>query len=135
MASPFDDLDAELSASVLTAYGEACRIIPRRAGTYSAPGSDADRSPVYALVIFSDTPGLEWLSGARRGSELSGGTRLNVGEAEVWMSRAQADELGFKLSKGDLISFPSRDQKFSVVAVMATQMGDVRLLVVKEGAE
>lgn len=135
MGSPFDDLDAEMSAVILSAYGETANIIPRRAGTYSTPGADADRMPVAALVVLSESPGLEWLSGARRGSDLTGGTRVNVGEAEVWMGKAQADELGFKIVKGDKINFPSRGTTYSVVAVMITDMGDTRLLVVKEGAE
>jgi hypothetical protein len=91
--------------------------------------------PVAALVVLSDSPGLEWLSGARRGSDLTGGTRVTVGEAEVWMGKAQADALGFKITKGDKITFPSRCATYSVVAVMTTDMGDTRLLVVKEGAE
>jgi hypothetical protein len=133
MASPFDDLDAELSAMVLTAYGEAASIFPRRGGTYAAPGTDENRQPVKALVVLSDSPGLEWLSGARRGSELVGGTRLNLSEAEMWMSKLQADELGFKLSKGDRIEFPARGTAYSVVSVMTTDMGDVRALLVREG--
>ena len=133
MTSPFDDLDAELSASVLTAYGETANIIPRRSGTYSAPGSDEDRQPVAALVVLSDSPGLEWLSGSRRGSELTGGSRVPISEAEVWMSKAQAAELGFALAKGDRISFPSRGIAYSVVQVRTTQMGDVSALVVREG--
>jgi hypothetical protein len=135
MASPFDDLDAELSASVLAAYGETASIFPRRGGTYATPGTDHDRQPVSALVVLSDSPGLEWLSGARRGSELTGGTRVGVGEAEMWMSKVQADELGFKLAKGDRVSFPARGTAYSVVAVMVTDMGDVRALLVREGVE
>jgi hypothetical protein len=135
MASPFDALDAELSAAVLTAYGETALITPRRGTTYAAPGVDTDRPPVSALVVFSESPGLEWLSGARRGSELTGGSRLGVSEAEIWMSKAQADELGFKLAKGDKISFPSRGTAYSVVAVMTTDMGDVRAMIVREGEQ
>jgi hypothetical protein len=135
MVSPFDDMDTALSAAVLTAYGETAHIAPRRAGTYSAPGADDGRQPVMALVVLSDTPGLEWLSGARRGSELTGGTRVAVSEAEVWMSKAQAEELGFKLAKGDKISFPSRGAAYNVVSVMVTDMGDVRALVVREGEQ
>ncbi len=133
MASPFDDLDAEMSAIILSAYGETANIMPRRAGTYSAPGTDVDRQPVAALVVLSDNPGLDWLSGARRGSELTGGTRVSVSEAEVWMSKLQAEELGFKLEKGDRITFPSRGTAYNVVAVMVTDMGDVRAMLVREG--
>jgi hypothetical protein len=135
MGSPFDDLDAELSAAVLTAYGETAIITPRRGTTYAAPGTDQDRQSVSALVVLSDSPGLEWLSGQRRGSELTGGSRLGVSEAEVWMSKAQADEIGFKIAKGDRVSFPARDIAYSVVAVMVTNMGDVRLLIVREGEQ
>jgi hypothetical protein len=133
MGSPFDDLDAQLAAEILTAYGETVSIFPRRSGTYATPGSDYDRQPVSALVVLSDSPGLEWLSGARRGSDLVGGTRVNVGETELWMSKAQADELGFKLSKGDRVEFSSRGTAYNVVSVMTTDMGDVRALLVREG--
>ena len=134
MGSPFEDADAELSAPVLEAFGEPATIRPRRGSQYGSPGADADRLPDQVEVIFSESPGLEWLSGSRRGSDLQGGTRVSVGDAEVWISKAGIDALGYTPAKGDLVSL--RGRAFSVAAApMVSDLGDMRLLLVREGTE
>ncbi len=134
MGSPFDEADAELSEAALEAFGEPATIRPRRGGQYGSPGADADRLPDQVEVIFSESPGLEWLSGSRRGSDLQGGTRVSVGDAEVWLSKAGVDGLGYTPAKGDTVSL--RGRRFAVVAApMVSDMGDMRLLLAREGSE
>jgi len=132
MGSAFDALDKEISSAINAAFAEPAIYTPRRAGQYAPHVSDADRSPVAVSIVFSESPNLEWLSGARRGSDLQGGSRMVVGDAEAWMSKDQAASLGFTTSKGDRLEF--RGRVFSVTAVYTTDAGDVSLLLVREGA-
>lgn len=134
MSSAFDEMDAALSAAVNEAFAEPATLLPRRDGGQFGPrAADPDRDPTEVQVIFSESPSIEGISGARRGTEMHGGARLSVSDAEAWISAADAAEIGFSIEKGDMLVFVSRSRSFNVSAApMITNMGDVRLLLTRE---
>lgn len=134
MASPFDDLDQILSSAVVTAYGEAAILRPRKSSQYAARKADDNRNAVNVWGVFSAGPGDMQVKGQSVGGEFSGSTRLNTMKAEFWLTTDQVAALGFKPSKGDSISFPGRDGSsvYSVAAIQNTNMGDVALILVRE---
>lgn len=131
MGSPFDALDAELSSAVVAEFSETCNITPRRTAQYGAPGVDPDRTATPTVAVLSISPGQEVLFG---GDEIRK-RHITVGETECWISKVHADALPFKIQKGDKITFPRTPPlNFSVIeAPLVTDMGDVRLMLAKEG--
>lgn len=134
MASPFDDLDRLLSATVLTSYGEAAILRPRTASQYAERKADANRNAVNVWGVLSEGPGQDAIKGQAVGGEFSGTTRFNVLKAEFWVSAEQLASLGFAPAKGDTISFPGRPGApvYAVSAIQHTNMGDTGLILVRE---
>ena len=134
MASPFDALDAEMSAAMLTAYGEAASITPRRGGQYAAPGLDPQRSsnPVPVMGVYTGTPEVA-VFGAADGQIVING-RTVTADAIFWMPKAQVDEVGFTIKRDDQVIMEVQPGKpsFSVIAVLLTELGDAQLYLVKE---
>jgi hypothetical protein len=135
MTSQFYDIVADLNAAVSEAYGEVVRIVPRRDGQYIAPTSDTDRQPVEVVAAFTNSPGIEFLAGGRRGSEMVGGTRLAVTEATLWIGRENYEALGFEIVKGDRIELISREgwPAYSVAAAQKGHVGDINFLLIRDG--
>lgn len=135
MSSAFDEIDAALSVAVNEAFAEPATLMPRRDGGQFGPrAADPDRDPEEVQVIFSESPGVAGIAGNRRGTEMHGGTTLSVSDAEAWISAADAAGLGYSIEKGDMLVFVSRSRSFNVAsAPMITNMGDIRLLLTREG--
>lgn len=131
VGSSFDALDAATSSAVVDLYGETAHIIPRRAGQYSVPGGDSDRPPVAVVAVLSISPGADDMFFGRDNR----GSRIGHNESEVWLPKAEALKLGFKMQKGDKVSFPERDPplEFTIAIAHQTDMGDMQLIVTKEG--
>ena len=135
MTSQFFDIAADLHAAMNAEFGEVVQIIPRRGGQYTAPISDSDRTPVCVVAIFSASPGRDRISGVRSGSEMMGGTKVTVTEAELWISREQTAEIGFCLQKGDGIALCARNgaPAYQIAEIHAGPMDALRLILVRDG--
>jgi hypothetical protein len=134
MTSPFDELDAELSAAVLTAYGEAAAIVPRRGGQYAAPGFDPERSsgPVPVMGVFTATPEVS-VFGSADGQVVVNGRTITA-DAILWLSKAQVAAIGFQIKRDDQIIMEAQTGKptYTVVAPAMTELGDTQLFLVKD---
>ena len=134
MASVFDDLDRMASGAALQTFGEDAILRPRRASQYVEAAADADRYSVTVRGVFSAHAAQSDLRGQARGSEFSGTSRLVSEQSEFWIASIDAEALGFRPAKGDLLSFPGRpgSPSFAVSAAHPTNMGDLNLLLVRE---
>ena len=137
MTSPFDALDRAASSAVVTAYGEQAVLRPRTSEQYVERAADADRNAVTVWGVFSARPTNFDLRGQARGAELDGTTRVNAARSEFWISHEQAEALSFRPAKGDLLSLPGRHgcPTYAISAILATNMGDLNLLLVREDVE
>lgn len=135
MASPFDHLDAQVSAAVNAAFGEAVTIRPMTENGRTAPTVDGTREVKIITVQFALAPDTDYLSGARRGSEMMGSSRLNTNAAEAWISAEEASTLGYDLTTGDRIVLHTREGLPVYQISAAPQIydtGDVNLILVRE---
>lgn len=134
MASPFDALDELLSASVMTAYGEAAILTPRTSSQYAQRASDTNRPQTNVWGVFSAGPGEQQIKGQSTGGEFAGTTRLSVMRAEFWITQEQVAALGFNPGKGDTVTFPGRTGSpvYAVAAIQNTDRGDLALILVRE---
>lgn len=135
MPSPFDAMDADLSAAVMDAFGEtvAATIRPRVLSQYRGRTADNAR-PVRSLAgIFSAGPQVEQMKGASS-AELAGSTRMATRACEFWVSAANVAALPYRIAVGDLIEFPGRAEEpaYSVARIQPSDLGDLNLLLVVE---
>ena len=134
MASVFDDLDRMASGAALQTFGEEAILRPRRASQYVEAAADADRYSVTVRGVFSAHAAQSDLRGQARGSEFSGTSRLVSEQSEFWIASIDAEALGFRPAKGDLLILPGRSgaPSYAVSSVHPTNMGDLNLLLVRE---
>lgn len=134
MASVFDELDRMASSAALQTFGEDAILRPRRASQYVEAAADADRYCVTVWGVFSAHAAQSDLRGQARGGEFTGASRLVSEQSEFWIASVDAEALGFRPAKGDLLILPGRSgaQTFAVSAVHPTNMGDLNLLLVRE---
>lgn len=129
MASQFDALDAALSASCLTAFGELATVKPRVAGRYTERAADPARPPVTLVGIYSAGPGETPIRGKTVGGEFQGATRFATMRAEFWIAAEDAAFLAYPIAQGDLIILTERDGlPYEVVSSQRTDMGDINLI-------
>lgn len=133
MPSPFDALDAALSASCLDAFGEQAVLKPRRATDFSQI-ADPERQEVEIVGVYSAGPGETPIKGKSTGGEFSGPTRFATMRAEFWIDAETIAYLPYKIATGDLIVLTDRGGKvYEVVAAQPTDMGDVNLILAYHG--
>ena len=134
MPSPFDDLDAALSAAVDANFGERAAIIPRVSGQYVARAADPGRAQRLVRGVFSLGPASDTVQGQVKGAEFSGTTRMVSGASEFWISAAEAAALGYEIAAGDVVRLDSRPGApvYAVAAPHRTDAGDINLILVKE---
>ena len=134
MSSAFDAFDASLSAATVQAFGETVILRPRLSSQYVEAAADADRHSVTIRGVFSAHAAVSDLRGQGRGGEFTGTSRLVSEQSEFWIARADAEVIGFRPAKGDLLTLSGRPgmAAFSIVAVHPTNMGDLNLLLVRE---
>jgi hypothetical protein len=127
MASPFDDLDALVSASVGSAFGEAAIITPRVSQQYAARAQDTNRASLTCHGVLSAGPADASVKGQTVGGEFAGATRIAS-------TRADLATLGYIPARGDLVSFPTRtgSPAYAVSALQHTDLGDLTLILVAE---
>ena len=129
MASPFDALDAALSAACASAFGEAAVLRPRKASQYTERAVDPERPEAPIIGIYSAGPGEVPIRGAATGGEFQGPTRFATMRAEFWIEAEHVAGLPYTLAKGDLIVLTDRgDLPYEIVKVQPTDMGDVNLI-------
>ena len=134
MTTAFDSLDALAAQASVSAFGEVAVLQPRRQAQYVEAATDADRLSVSVRGIFSAAADTSDLRGQARGGEFAGASRVLSGQSTFWIAAEQVAELGFRPSKGDLLSLPQRSGSpaFAIAAVHPTAMGDLNLLLVRE---
>ena len=134
MASPFDDLDALVSASVGSAFGEAAIITPRVSQQYAARAQDTNRASLTCHGVLSAGPADASVKGQTVGGEFAGATRIASTRAEFWIAKADLAMLGYIPARGDLVSFPTRvgSPAYAVSALQHTDLGDLTLILVAE---
>lgn len=129
MASPFDALDAALSASCMSAFGEAAMLRPRKASQYTERVADPARPSAPIFGIYSAGPGEVPIRGAAAGGEFRGPTRFATMRAEFWIGAEHIANLPYQIATGDLIVLTDRGGlPYEIVAAQPTDMGDVNLI-------
>lgn len=134
MTSPFDDLDAAMSAAINTAYGEVAVLRPRIRRQYVERAGDSDRPAVRVWGVFSSGPFEQPIKGQLVGNENQGAMRFAGAKAEFWIGTAQVAEMGFEPSAGDLLELPGRPSEpaYAVSFVQRTDRGDLNLILTRE---
>ena len=123
--SQFDDLDAELSAVMEEEFGDMAVLSPRVKSEYGAAQPDPDRPEQQVRGIYSSGPVIRKLDGDARGSQFH--TRQASEVPTFWISAASFAALGYDVKDGDQLTISGRAKVFRVVAIMATNCGDIEL--------
>lgn len=135
MASPFDDLDADLSAAINDTFAtDAAYLTPRTQTAYSEAAADPARPAKPVLGIFSAGAGQDTIQGRAKGKRFDGATRLSELRAEFWISAAAVASLGYEIETGDLLVITDRPDlpPYRVSNTQGTDMGDVNCLLTPE---
>jgi hypothetical protein len=134
MASAFDAFDEQAAAAIILAFAEDAILTPRILSQYVEAAADTDRHSARVRGVFSAHAAVSDLRGQGRGGEFTGTSRLVNEQSEFWIARADAEVIGFRPAKGDLLTLSGRTgmAAFSIVAVHPTNMGDLNLLLVRE---
>lgn len=123
--SIFDDLDAELSSAMEDEFGDMAVFSPRVPSEYGAALVDPARPEKQVRGIYSSGPVIRKLDGDARGNQFN---TKQVSEVLVfWISAAALAALGYDVRKDDQLTIAGKPKPFRVVAVMATDRGDVEL--------
>lgn len=128
MATRFDQLDAALSASCITAFGEAATLRPRRASRFSDRAADPSRPEAPVSGVYSAGPGEESLKGKVIGGDFQGMTRFATMRAEFWVPAEVVASLPYPIAPGDLVILTDGNLPYEVVKTQPTDMGDVNLI-------
>lgn len=129
MASPFDALDAALSASCVGAFGEAATLRPRTNSQYSDHAPDPLRPEAQISGVYSAGPGEVPIKGATQNGGFQGATRFATMRAEFWVPAEAVAALPYKVAKHDLIILDDRGGlPYEIVAVQRTDLGDLNLI-------
>ena len=134
MPSPFDDLMADVDASIMDAFGETeeATLRPRLNSQYAARATDPARPEQGVCGVFSAGPEVTELRGVAK-HEFAGTTRLSSMSAEFWLAPEQVAALGYEIAVGDLIEFPCRGgARYSVSAIQRTDTLDRNLILSAE---
>ena len=134
MSTPFDELDATMSAAIRDAFGTTALILPRLSTQYAARADDPARAAVEVVGIFSAGPAETEIRGQARSTDFAGLTRLNQQAASFWISAATVAEIPYRVARGDAVRFPERpgEPTYAVVAPRPSDMGDIELLLAIE---
>lgn len=134
MSTPFDELDARLSAGVDGAFGSTALIRPRTSSQYAARAADPERAAFQVVGVFSAGPAESDISGQSRGAQFAGLTRLSQQAASLWLSAAAVAALPYRPARGDAVEFPGRPGSpvYAIVAVRPSDMGDMELILTIE---
>jgi len=134
MGAAFDDLDALMSAAVVTAYGEVAILRPRARQQYVERAADSDRNPVQIWGVFSSGPFEQPIKGQLVGNDNQGAMRFAGAKAEFWIGTVQVAEMGFEPSAGDRLELPGRptEPSYAVAFVQRTDRGDLNLILTRE---
>ena len=134
MSSPFDDLDAALSAAVDGVFATKAIILPRLSSQYAERTDDPERASVEVTGVFSAGPAASEIPGQARSSDFDGVTRLNQQAASFWVSAAVAAEIPYRVARGDAVKFPERpgEPTYAVVAPRPSDMGDIEFVLAIE---
>ncbi len=135
MPSPFDALDAAMSAVVMDNFGETVAAIlrPRTESQYVERAVDGARPETTVRGIFSAGPS----EGDIRGNstaEFKGTTRMAQIAAEFWLPASEVAALAYTVAQGDLLRFPGRPSspEYVVVRIQWSDMGDMNLILAAE---
>jgi hypothetical protein len=133
MPSPFDALDAALSATCLGAFGEVASLVPRVASQYTVPQPDPARQQTDIVGIYSAGPGETPIKGKATGGDFTGPTRFVTTRAEFWVDAETMASLPYEIAKGDMLILTDRgDTPYEIIAAQPTDMGDVNLILAYE---
>ncbi len=134
MGGAFDDLEAGMSAAIVTAYGEVALLRPRTRPQYVERTADSDRNAFQIWGVFSSGPFEQPIKGQLVGNQNQGALRFAGAKAEFWIETAQAVEMGFEPSAGDLLELPGRPSEpaYAVSFVQRTDRGDLNLILTRE---
>ena len=134
MGAAFDDLEAAMSAAIVTAYGEVGILRPRTRQQYVERAADSDRNAVQIWGVFSSGPFEQPLKGQLVGNQNQGAMRFAGAKAEFWIGTAQVAEMGFEPAAGDLLELPGRptEPAYAVSFVQRTDRGDLNLILTRE---
>jgi hypothetical protein len=134
MSAAFDDLDAVMSAAIVTAYGEVAILRPRARQQYVERAADSDRTAVQIWGVFSSGPFEQPIKGQLVGNDNQGAMRLAGAKAEFWIGTAQVADMGFEPATGDLLELPGRPSEpgYAVSFVQRTDRGDLNLILTRE---
>lgn len=132
MTTPFDALDARLSAAIGASFGEAAIITPRISAEYAGYIADPDRAAMAVQVVFSAGPINQRLGGIARG-DLTGQTKFQSQTALIWISAAILAGLPYEIRQGDAVALVGRPgQRFRIAAPMATDLNDIEFMLTAE---
>lgn len=136
MPSPFDALDAALSRSVMSAFGEtqAASLRPRTRAEYTE-GPDATRPDRSISGVFSEGHDVSPLRGSSLGSEHTGVTRLSTQLAEFFLPAAEVALVPYAIKQGDKLAFPHRAGQpvYTISDIQKSDTGDLNLILVIGG--
>ncbi len=134
MPTPFDALDAALSASCDAAFGEPAVLRPRKASQYAERAVDPTRPVREITGIFSAGPGETRLKGKAMGTDFGGASRVATTRAEFWIAATDAASIGYEIRTGDVIVLTDRDASvYEVVFPQRTDLGDLNLILAFDG--
>ena len=119
------------------AFGEAAVLTPQQREQYTANAGDGDRPAVSVRGVFSAGPARDDIRGRSSGGAFGGTTRIATTRAGFWLPQANAAALGYEILKGDKLALTARPgvPVYVVTEVQITDLGDVNLKLVREGAE
>lgn len=130
---PFAALDGVQDA----VFGEAAVLTPQQEDQYVANVADGNRPAAIIRGVFSAGPARDDIRGRSSGGAFAGATRVSVVRAGFWLPQANAAALGYEILKGDKLALTARPgvPVYVVTEVQPTDLGDVNLKLVREGAE
>lgn len=129
MPTPFDALDAAMSASMTAAFGEAATLRPRVASQYAERADDPGRPAATITGVFSAGPAEVPIKGNSKGGEFSGPTKFTTVRSEFWIDAARVAQLPYRPAVGDLVILPGRGgAAYEIVGMQPTDMGDLNLI-------
>lgn len=135
MPTPFDALDADISAVILAHFGESEVVMLRPwARAEFAEGADQTRPARPIRGVFTAAPRETDLTGRAKGARASGVTDFAVVSCEFWVPAAEVTALPYAIRTGDRIQLTGRAGApvYSVSVPQACDTGDINLLLALE---
>lgn len=134
MASPFDAAMKAADAVVEATFGGAVEIRPMLVSQYKGTIPDPGRAPVTVRGVFTLTPALDRLQGARVGAEMQSFVQISTGDAEIWFRTEEVAKIPYDLKTGDHIALTERAGVpiYSIVRPLPSDLGDLKLVLAVE---